>query len=126
DFPELPVVAATEPFARALVEGTGVAVSQLELDVFVISFHSSRTDPELLRDPGGPQTGASQGKHMQLAVSQVRRVRMVRMVRMCCRLLDDFMNGAQCNPRTYIKLTCENSINGTDQLVPRAGLHPVA
>ncbi len=113
------MVVQLEPLSCSTMKRVSVAVSQLELDMFVVSFHGSRTDPELLRDTAGPETGASQGKDMQLAVSQVRSVRM------CCRLLDDFMNGAQCDPRTYIKLTCENSINGADQLVPRAGLHPV-
>jgi len=44
---------------------------------------------------------------------------------MCCRPIDDLVNGAQGYPRTNIKLTCENSINGTDQLFPRTGFHPV-
>ena len=45
---------------------------------------------------------------------------------MCCPPVDDLVNGAQCDMRTNVKLTCENSINRTDQLFPRAGFHPVA
>ena len=62
------MVAQAEPLSRTLVERISVAVSQLELDVFVISFHGFGADPELLRDPAGPEPGASQGKDMQLAV----------------------------------------------------------
>src|SRR6266498_1646985 len=83
------MVVQLEPLSCSTMKRVSVAVSQLELDMFVVSFHGSRTDPELLRDTAGPETGASQGKDMQLAVSQVRSVRM------CCRLLDDFMNRAQ-------------------------------
>jgi hypothetical protein len=92
-----------EPLARALVKRISIGISQLELDVFMIGFHRFWADPEFFCDPGGPEAGASQGKDMQLAVSQARSVGM------CCRLLDDLVNSAQCDPRTYIKLTCENS-----------------
>ena len=62
------MVGAAEPFARALVEGTSVAVSQLELNVLVIRFYGFRADPELLRDPGSPEAGSNQAKHVQLAI----------------------------------------------------------
>ncbi len=62
-------MAQGEPVPRALVERVSVRVSQLELDMFEIGFHGSRTDPESLRDPAGPKPGANQGKDMQLAVS---------------------------------------------------------
>jgi len=58
-FPELPMLAQAEPLSRTLVERVSVAVSQLELDVFVISLHGSWADPEFLRDPAGPEPGAS-------------------------------------------------------------------
>ena len=78
----------TEPFARALVEGTRVDVSQLELDVLVIRFYGFRTDPELLCDPGGPEAGANQPKHVQLAIGQIRYLGM------CCPPVNDLVNGA--------------------------------
>ena len=53
------MLAQAEPLSRTLVERVSVAVSQLELDVFVISLHGSRADPEFLRDPAGPEPGAS-------------------------------------------------------------------
>ena len=109
-----------EPFSRATVKRISVAISQLKLDVLVISFYRFRTDPELVRDPGGPETGANQGKDMQFAVGQVR------CLGMCYRAVNDLVNGAQCDPRTDVKLTCENSMNGTDQLLPRPSFHPIA
>ena len=45
---------------------------------------------------------------------------------MCCRVVDHVVNGAQRHPRTHIKLTGENSINGTDQFFPRSNFHPIA
>ena len=62
------MVAQAEPLSRTLVERISVAVSQLELDVFVIAFHRFRANAEFSRDPAGPEPGASQGKDMQLAV----------------------------------------------------------
>jgi len=86
--------------------------------VLVIGFNGSRTDPEFLRDPAGSETGTAERKDMQFAVGQVRYLGM------CCRAVDDFVNGAQCDSWTDIKLTCENIFNGTDQLFPRTGFHP--
>jgi hypothetical protein len=114
------MVSQAEPLAGTVVERVSVGVSQLELDMFVIGFHGSRADPEFSRDPAGSKAGAAQRKDMQLAVSQVRNLGM------CRRPPDDLVNGAQCDPRTNVELTSENGINGTDQLFPRAGLHPVA
>ena len=96
------------PFPRATVKRVSIAISQLELDVLVISFYRFRTDSELVRDPGSPETGANQGKDMQLTIGQIRYLGM------CCPPVDDLMNGAQCDPRTHIKFTCENRIKGTD------------
>ena len=108
-----------EPLSRATAKRVSVAVAQLELDVLVIGFNGSGTNPEFLRDPAGSETGTAERKDMQFAVGQVRYLGM------CCPPVDDLVNGAQCDPRTNIKLTCENSINGTDQLFPRTGFHPV-
>jgi hypothetical protein len=44
---------------------------------------------------------------------------------MCCRAVDYVVNGAQRDPRTYIKLTGENNINGTDQFFLRPNFHPI-
>ena len=56
---------------------------------------------------------------MQLTIGQVRRLGVG------CRPVKDLVNGAQCDPRTHVKLTCKYSINGTDQLFPRTGFNPV-
>ena len=109
-----------EPLSRATVQRVSVAVSQLELDVFVMGFHGPWADSEFLRDPPCSEPGAAQCKDMQLAVGQAGGVVM------CCPVLNDRANSAQCDPRTNIKLTCENSINRPDQLLPRPSLHPVA
>ena len=108
-----------EPFSRATAKRVSVAVAQLELDVLVIGFNGSGTNPEFLRDPAGSETGTAERKDMQFAVGQVRYFRM------CSRAIDDFVNGAQCDSWTDIKLTCENISNGSDQLFPRTGFHPV-
>jgi hypothetical protein len=42
------------------------------------------------------------------------------------RAVNDFVNRAQCDPGTNVKLPCENSVNGTNQLFPRTRFHPVA
>ena len=113
------MVIQLDPLSRATVKRVSVAIAQLELDVLVIGFNGSRTNPEFLRDPAGSETGTAQCKDMQLAIGQIRHLRM------CCRAVNDLVNGAQCDPRTNVKLTCEDSIYGTDQLFPRTGFHPV-
>ena len=107
------------PFPRATVKRVSIAISQLELDVLVISFYRFRTDSELVRDPGSPETGANQGKDMQLTIGQIRYLET------CCPAVDNLVNSAQSEPRANVKLTCEDSINGTDQLFPGTGLHPI-
>src|SRR6476646_1572903 len=67
----LPVV-HYEPLSCALVEGAGVAVAQLELDVLVIRFNGFGTNPKFLRDPGGSEARSVQRKNMQFAVGQAR------------------------------------------------------
>ena len=119
-FPEPLTVIQLEPLSRATAKGPSVAVAQLELDVLVISFYGFRTDAEFLRDSAGSETGTAQCKYVQFAVGEVMYFGM------CCRPVDDLVNGAQCDPRTNIKLTCENSINSTDQLFLSTGFHPVA
>ena len=114
------MVAQLEPLSRALVECIGIPVTQLELDMFVVGLHRSRTDPEFLRDPAGPEPGAAQGKDMQLAVGQVRGAK----VR--CRMIGQLVNGTQRDLRADIELACENGFDGLNQLFPRPGLHPVA
>src|SRR4029077_6586902 len=118
--PELLTVIHLKPLSRATAERVSVAVAQLEFDVLVIGFNGSRTNPEFLCAPAGSETGTAQCKDMQLAISQVRYLWM------CCRAVNDLVNGAQCDPRANVKLTCEDSINGTDQLFPRPSFHPVA
>ena len=108
-----------EPLSRATVKRVSVAVAQLELDVLVIGFNGFGTNPKFLRDPARSEARAVQRKNMQFAVGQVRYLRM------CCRTVNDLVNGAQCDPGTNIKFTCENRIKGTDQLFPRAGFHPI-
>src|SRR5258705_1459486 len=117
--PGLLTVIQLKPLSCATAKRVSVAVAQLELDVFVIGFNGSRTNAEFLRDPAGSETGTAERKDMQFAVGQVRYLRM------WCRAVDDFVNGAQCDSWTDIKLTCENIFNGTDQLFPRTGFHPV-
>ena len=108
------------PLSRAMVKRVSVPVSQLELDMFVIGLYGPRADPEFLRDPAGSEAGTSQRKDMQFTVSQFTPVRM------CCGVLDDLVNSAQCDLRTNIKLTCKDSTYSMDQLFPRPGFHPVA
>src|SRR4029077_7607836 len=108
-FLELLTVIHLKPLSRATAERVSITVAQLELDVLVIGFNGSRTNPEFLRDPAGSETGTAQCKDMQLAIGQVRYLRM------CSRAVNDLVNGAQCDPRTHVKLTCENSINCTEQ-----------
>ena len=77
-----------KPLSRATAKRVSVAVAQLELDVLVIGFNGSRTNPEFLRDPAGSETGTAERKDMQFAVGQVRYLGM------CCRPVDDLVNGA--------------------------------
>ena len=61
-----------KPLSRATAKRVSVAVAQFELDVLVIGFNGSRTNPEFLRDPAGSETGTAERKDMQFAVGQVR------------------------------------------------------
>ncbi len=119
-FAELLTVIQLNPLSRAAAKRVSVAVAQLELDVLVISFNGFRADPEFLRDPASSEASTLQRKDVQLAIGQVRYLGMY------CRAGDDLMNRAQRDPRANIKLACENSFDGTDQLFPCAGFHPVA
>ena len=97
------MVVHPEPLSRATAERVSVTVAQLELDVLVIGFNGSRTNPEFLCDPAGSETGTAQCKDMQLAIGQVRYLRM------CCRAVNNLVNSAQSDPRANVKLTCEDS-----------------
>ena len=112
------MVAQFGPLPRAFVQRVSVGVSQLELDVLVIRFYGFRADPELLCDPGGAEAGTNQAKHVQLAIGQIR------FLGMCCPPIDDLVNGAQCDPRTNIKLSCENSFDGVDHIIQREVVWP--
>ena len=109
-----------EPLSRAVAKGVSVGVAQLKLDVLVISFHSFPTDSQFFRDPARSEAGTPQREDVKFAV------RKVRFLGVYCRALNDLVNRAQSNPWTHIELTCENNINGTDQLFSRTGFHPVA
>ena len=109
-----------EPLSRATAKRVSVAVAQLELDVLVIGFNGSRTNPEFLRDPAGSETGTAERKDVELPVGQVGYLGM------CCRAVNHLVNGAQRDPATNIQLACENSIDGTNQLFPCTGFHPIA
>src|SRR6266576_4255480 len=63
-----------EPVARAAAQSLSVGVAELDLDVLVIGFHRSWTDPELFGDPIRSQAGANQPKNVQLAIGQVTGV----------------------------------------------------
>ena len=70
-FLELLTVIHLKPLSRATAERVSVAVAQLDLDVLMIGFNGSGTNPEFLRDPAGSETGTAQCKDMQLAIGQV-------------------------------------------------------
>lgn len=57
--PELLTMIHFKPLSRAPAERVSVAEAQLELDVLVIGFNGSRTNPEFLRDPAGSETGTA-------------------------------------------------------------------
>ncbi len=119
-FPELLVMAQFEPLSRASVERVSVGITELDLNMLVVGFDRSGTDPQFFRDTVCSEAGTNQPKDMQLAVGQITGMAI------CGRILDQVVNRDQGNPRADVKLTGQNNLDGMDQLFARTGLHPIA
>jgi len=63
-----------EPVARTAAQSLGVGIAELDLDVLVIGFHRSRTDPKLFGDPIRSEAGANEPEDVQLEIGQIARV----------------------------------------------------
>ncbi len=62
------MVAQFEPLSRALVERISVGITELDLNMLVVGFDRSGTDPQFFRDPVCSEAGTNQSKDMQFAV----------------------------------------------------------
>ena len=108
-FPELLIVAQFEPPPRASVERAGVGISELDLNMLVVGFDRSGTNPERFRDTARSEAGTNQPKDVQLAVSQITGVAI------CGRIFYQLVNRDQRYPRADVKLTCDDGLDGMDQ-----------